>query len=73
MIRKHFFNKKKNKLDLVFLTKIVNMQDKLEQFLPQNQTIGDKYFENARNLWFNDYLDNYKTVLAGAGIVPEKG
>jgi len=38
-----FFGKKSNGLDIIFLSKIINLQDKLELTFPDNNNLGAKY------------------------------
>ena len=51
---------KKQKMDMIFLSRVVNMQDKLENILgePGNKNIGQKYREIKRNIWDNPYNRN---------------
>ena len=58
-----FFGKKKLKIDIAFLSKIIDMQDKLEQIFPNQINIGWKYNDNGRNLWANDILIDIKNIL----------
>ena len=48
-----------SKLDMVFLTRVVNMQDKLLLMLGEPgplSNIGNKYFQNTKNIWQNTAL-----------------
>ena len=59
-----FFGKKKTKLDLAFLSKIVNMQDKLEQIFPaERPDLGTKYRDIGTTLWTNDHLISVRNIL----------
>ena len=60
-----FYDKNVNKLDIVLLTKIMNMQDKLEQMFPAKMpNLGMKHRFIDRNVWTNDYLINVRNSLA---------
>ena len=65
---------KKNKLDITFLARVVNMQDKLEQILgePGTLTIGVKYNEMKKNLWTNVYLAEMKRFMDKQGSTFEQ-
>jgi len=44
LIRKHFFKKKSKKVDIIFLTRVVNMQNKMEKMFTDVMIMG-KLFE----------------------------
>ena len=50
IVRKHFMQKKG--LNLQFLTRVVNMQDKIE-FIFNERNLGEKYLEIGANMWKN--------------------
>ena len=56
IVRKHFMQKKG--LNLQFLTRVVNMQDKIE-FIFKERNLGEKYQDLAQNLWKNELLYEY--------------
>ena len=59
-----FFGKNVNKLDIMLLTKIMNMQNTLEQMFPQKMpNLGMKHRVIDRNLWTNDYMINVRNSL----------
>ena len=59
-----YFGKKANGLDMTFLTKIVNMQDKLEQIFPKERPyMGLKYRDVGTSLWSNHHLQNIRNIL----------
>ena len=41
LIKKHFFNKPKNKMDIMFVTRLVRMQEQLETIFGEGGNIGD--------------------------------
>ena len=58
------FFKEKTQLDIAFLTRVVGMQDKLEQMFTHDcPNLGAKYREIGQNLWTNDYLMNVRQVM----------
>ena len=46
---------KKNKLDLIFIAKVIAMKEQLEVMF-KDQTLGQAYFSLKTNLWTNNYL-----------------
>lgn len=62
LIRKHML-KKKNRIDIAFLTKVVNMQEKLEMMYSTVMNLGQKY-QGISNLWKNIYLEEFKHRMA---------
>ena len=62
LIRKHFFNKDKNKgLDIMWLSRVLNMEDKLEIIFESYKSLGEKYKYCAGNIWANKNLELKKT------------
>ena len=53
-----FFGKKTQGIDIAFLSKIINWQDKLEQMFPLKTlpNMGIKYDKIGKSLWTNEYL-----------------
>ena len=65
IVRKHFMQKKG--LNLQFLTRVVNMQDKIE-FIFKERNLGEKYQDLAQNLWKNELLYEYQQFLSARGV-----
>jgi hypothetical protein len=62
LVKKHFF-KKKTQLDIVWLTGVLNMEEKLNIMFfdtdgytnGPDSNIGNKYTSSGVNIWANDF------------------
>ena len=63
LIKKHFFNKPKNKLDLIFVTKLARLAEIFETIFGEGSNIGKKYEGIKLNLWANQYLRDIQGKL----------
>lgn len=67
LVKKHFFNKGKNKLDLVFVTKLARLQEQFE-YIFQNGNLGEKYDRLKTNMWANEYLRDVRGKLQDLNV-----
>lgn len=67
LIKKHFFNKTKNKLDLIFVTKLARLQEQFDKIF-EHGNLGEKYDQLKMNLWANEYLRDVRGKLQDINI-----
>ena len=78
-VRKHLLGKKKKGVDIVWLTAVLNMKDKLDAMFTNlsgrpndpNINLGLKYAASGANIWSNDYVKE-KARAAAQTAAPEK-
>ena len=78
-VRKHLLGKKKKGVDIMWLTAVLNMEDKLNTMFTNlsghpndpNVNLGLKYAASGANIWSNDYV-NEKALAAAETAAPEK-
>jgi len=69
-----FFGKTKHKVDIPFLSKVLNLEDRLKQiFVKDRPDLGMKYRDNGKSLWANDYLAHVKNILKSESVEFEVG